>query len=678
MDAMGVTAGFAEATPGAAAAGAVPEATAEEIAEAAAIAGRQAEEAAAATLVSDCNREVAGGGCGSHFLLFPAADSGASASIPLVQEPETWWSRLEGIPGQRWRVRSDCMYGVNVRQGPMLDTPVLHHLRKGALCVQAAPLNVLTVDTYEGQTEVLRMAVEPAGWITVAMRGAETRGFLEIDIEIEREDRSNEGHWLKKPGRFLALEFPSDAQSCTSPWPVPAQGNPSHICNSARGHWLFPVDVVKLWQEEVVDALCMCCGSRLQPHMGQRCWKCSMHCCFSCQAKAEGPLPSTPNPSLSVAALLVPCGGSSCTPGAGSLCYLLGHDLVSGKLGWSATDGDCYVCEKPLTIEGTGCLSCPVKCCKDCTLPDPLRLSSQKKGICISCYKAVSPGDEHIINGRMFCNMCQGRRASVPYQAQQMVDEAVARGVAKKAAAAAAGAAQQLVEARAAAAVEVDIEDAQAAKSAAKRPADFVPRAASVPVQAAEDVARLDVAVHEEDASDNHKSTRKRRRRVLLDYPPSTGLQPLQLIPQALPPALSRSGFAMPPRALAPITVQARTPPSTPLHAMGSSSSSAPCLTLNREFGGDTLDTCICSLYVNLLQAPRADIFTPAVVDSLTEAGASSEAVRRLRVLYGLSTDGRQRCNAIALPSSYIYISTRCRKENTATELPNVSIVDSV
>ena len=51
---------------------------------------------------------------------------------------------------------------------------------------------------------------------------------------------------------------------------------------------------------------------------------------------------------------------------------------------------------------------------------------------------------------------------------------------------------------------------------------------------------------------------------------------------------------------------------------------------------------------IKLLQAPHADIFTPELLDSLTEAGATSEAVQSLRGLYRLSSDGRKTCNLIA------------------------------
>ena len=597
-------------------------------------AGEQAEAAAAATLVSaSCGDNAQLSEWGAHFLFYPLAATGPSPLIPPAavqmmsrsEEPKTWWSKLEGSLGQRWRVRRDCRHFMNVTEGPMLDAPILHRLSKGDRCIQAAPMNVLVVHSWPGDTEVLKMAIKPKGWITVAMRGQENHGFLEMDSELEREDRTKEQHGLKKPGKALSFEGPIDeAQLYPWTWHAAALGERLNGC-SARGHALLELVISSCWEKD-----CMCCGGRLRAHNTYQCCRCNMMCCMSCKLEAESRLPRNPKGSRSLPGLLVPLSCSR-APGSGSACYVLGHNPVSGKLGWSAIDGDCYFCDKPLTIEGTGCLSCQVKCCRDCTLRDPHSLNGRKRGMCDSCCQPVIPGTKHTHHGNLLCNMCQpsygaasARRvdeaiakddtvarddlvalqkrtfcaAATLQQAVQAFPRDVARddvGYMAEAAASEAKAVQQaavacdvddLVEA-AAAAAEVDMEDSQAANFAAKRKADFEPCGDLMPAQAARDVARADVADHMEYASAKHSS---RRRRILLAGPPASGLQPGTCAATSGRgvPVLFISRAAGP--AVSPSSLATQHVPSTPRHSMGTTSSSVPCPTCSCP----VIRRCLC------------------------------------------------------------------------------------
>jgi hypothetical protein len=58
-------------------------------------------------------------------------------------------------------------------------------------------------------------------------------------------------------------------------------------------------------------------------------------------------------------------------------------------------------------------------------------------------------------------------------------------------------------------------------------------------------------------------------------------------------------------------------------------------------------------LQLNSLQAPATNfIRDPSVTQMLAAVGTSSEAVRLLEVVAGLSVQGRKACNSIAHPSS--------------------------
>lgn len=273
---------------------------------------------------------------------YRAAMQAAMPKSPPGSTP--WWSKLLGCPGRQWRVRSDCMMAIMfINDGPMPSHLLIGHLTRGDRCVQVERAQMFLHPHSEGKTAILKMRVEPSGWIAVAMRGAENYGFLEMDDDVEREDRTDEGHGLQWPGRFL-----------------PSVGRPN---------------------TDLVNA-----------HLDPR---------GTCQYLAY-------SASHAPAALLVPSSALPSSAGAQSACWLAGHTLVWKQ--WSATDGDCCVCKKPLGSDGTGCANCPVKCCKNCnTPPHPCRLGSLNRKTCFSCQQPVIPGLETLSGRTLFCATCQPR-----------------------------------------------------------------------------------------------------------------------------------------------------------------------------------------------------------------------------------------------------------------------------
>ena len=245
-----------------------------------------------------------------------------------------WWSKLRGGPGQRWRVRSDCMMAILfINDRPHKRAVKLDHLTRGDCCIQVEQARMFVHQHCEGKTAILKMRIEPAGWIAVAMRGAENYGFLEMDGDVEREDRTDEGHGLQWPGQSLAFVGRPDT--------------------------------------DLVNAPCVTC--------------------FSASHAPAGPL--------------VPSSAFASSVGAQSPCLLLGHIHVCKQ--WSATDGDCCVCKKPLPSDGTGCANCPVKCCEICMPPHPCRLGSLKRKLCFSCQQPVISGLETLAGRTLFCATCQ-------------------------------------------------------------------------------------------------------------------------------------------------------------------------------------------------------------------------------------------------------------------------------
>lgn len=342
------------------------EAAAQAAIDAAAVAGSAFGTAEVAEVVAAISRDIAQG-------KFPGAEAGAAAvnvaaagpaepaqsleggtevsrsriqaAMPKQhpEEPKPWWSGLLGCKGQRWRVRSDCMMALMfVRSGVSKNDRLLFTLKRGDQCIQIERTQMYLCKHNKGKTASLKMRIEPEGWITLAMRGAENYGFLEKDDELEREDRTDEGHGLQWPGKTLT--------------------------------WVGQPDT------DLVNA-------HLDPtHRG------------TCQYLGFGA-------SHAPAAPLVPSSAFPSSAGAQSICWLIGHTPVPNQ--WSATDGSCCVCKKPLTPNGTGCSECPVKCCKDCRPPHPCRLGSLNNRICFSCQQPVIPGLETLSGCTLFCATCQ-------------------------------------------------------------------------------------------------------------------------------------------------------------------------------------------------------------------------------------------------------------------------------
>jgi hypothetical protein len=96
-------------------------------------------------------------------------------------------------------------------------------------------------------------------------------------------------------------------------------------------------------------------------------------------------------------------------------CWLNGHEVVSHQ--WSATDGDCDVCAKPLSSQGTGRRQCKVQCCNDCMLPNACILSSHKHGCCCSCQRPVIHGAYYNVGCRLVCTTCRHLWAAPTQQA---------------------------------------------------------------------------------------------------------------------------------------------------------------------------------------------------------------------------------------------------------------------
>jgi hypothetical protein len=156
-----------------------------------------------------CGREHSGDGpVASRPLAAGEVGSAAEAKAAQgnnVMHTSAWWSMLQGSKGQQWRVRSDCSMVMFIKDAPFDGKNIVGHLPPGSRCTQAALPDVFRQKHSAGTTEMLVMAIEQpkAGWVTVAMRGAENFGFLEIDDDVDREDRTKEGNGLQWPGKAL-------------------------------------------------------------------------------------------------------------------------------------------------------------------------------------------------------------------------------------------------------------------------------------------------------------------------------------------------------------------------------------------------------------------------------------------------------------------------------------------
>jgi hypothetical protein len=112
-----------------------------------------------------------------------------------------------------------------VTSGPKKGDCVLREMQRGETCIQAEQSKMFLHYHAEGKTSILKMAIVPKGWITVAMRGAENFGFLEKDDDVAREDRTDEGQGLQWPAQTLHLIgrlegaaplVPSSASACAA------------------------------------------------------------------------------------------------------------------------------------------------------------------------------------------------------------------------------------------------------------------------------------------------------------------------------------------------------------------------------------------------------------------------------------------------------------------------------
>ena len=148
-----------------------------------------------------------------------------------TEETETVWQSLRGSPGQTWRVRNDSkVKQMIVRDGVMPCENILCHMVRGDMLTQATPLQVVL--SGQGDTKVLRMAIQPSGWITLAIRGAQNYEFLETcnmantadmfvrqhSIELVSGCRTDEDEWCPAaPFSFAKAASQGDSGALAAP-----------------------------------------------------------------------------------------------------------------------------------------------------------------------------------------------------------------------------------------------------------------------------------------------------------------------------------------------------------------------------------------------------------------------------------------------------------------------------
>jgi len=110
-----------------------------------------------------------GSGARTQIFSFPdqmgATGYPAAPSRPGARQPE-------GGPGQSWRVLySDRFYGAIVREGVEVSSKELHVIPPAEVCIQRGPV----VELPDG---IVRMPIEPDGWVTVHARHVDGPTFM--------------------------------------------------------------------------------------------------------------------------------------------------------------------------------------------------------------------------------------------------------------------------------------------------------------------------------------------------------------------------------------------------------------------------------------------------------------------------------------------------------------------
>ena len=281
-----------------------------ETAEAAKAAGEAVEAAAAATLLSAASSDIVQGKWGAHFLChvkvqpeatvskpFPAAvfvkpglspDEVATGAVavpgtmmPNMQDEP--WSKLQGHIGCIWRFRNDWVGFLAVKKDFNQHGRGEGFIGPAGRCIQTAAPQLLVYEHLEQRTVILMMPIaHPKGWVPVAMRGSENYGFLEIDEDVEREDRTDEGNGL--PGK--AFDFASSQMSKRQPWTPPVLGTRIDAC-AAKGH-----DLCSWKTSSTRNAGCNSCGCALVRQACFQCNSCLTLICNICRFEAEEPLPT--------------------------------------------------------------------------------------------------------------------------------------------------------------------------------------------------------------------------------------------------------------------------------------------------------------------------------------------------------------------------------------------------